>query len=259
MRTTGCSHYSPVLIMSDPDRLRVGRSDGVAQLRAPRYRWVSTGHPGGTGTADAVYNITVPEGFTETELQRYIDSRRQDAGFDTEGFALLTGVDMRHARVAQSEETTVIATAGVSNPAMLPPPGTSVPVSTDRRSDGTVNLLVAVDVPLTDAALYNLIAVVAEAKAATLLRLTDAPGTSSDAVIVGAVSGPSTVQFSGSVTPVGAAVRACVRDAIAASLQARYGDLPVPTSHDATHGSTTITRPTVAPLSLIHSDDGDVA
>ncbi len=243
--------------MRDPDRPRVGRSDGVAQLRAPGYRWVSTGHPGGSGIADAVYNITVPEGFADTELQPFIDSRRHDAGFDIEGFALLTGVDMRHARVAQSEETTVIATAGVSNPALLPPPGTAVPVSADRRLDGTVNLLVAVDVPLTDAALYNLIAVVAEAKAATLLSLTDAPGTSSDAVIVGAVSGPSALRFSGSVTPVGAAVRACVRDAIAASLHARYGDAPVPTADDAAHGSSTITRPEVAPLTLIHSADGD--
>jgi Uncharacterized conserved protein len=243
--------------MCDSNRLRVGRADGVAQLWAPGYRWVSTGHPGGSGIADAVYNITVPEGFSETDLRAYIDTRRNDAGFDTEGFALLTGVEMRHARVAQSEETTVIATAGVSNPALLPPPGTAVPVSTARRPDGTVNLLVAVDVPLTDAALYNLIAVVAEAKAATLLRLTEAPGTSSDAVIVGAVSGASTVRFSGSVTPVGAAVRACVRDAIAASLHARYGDVPVPTSRDAAHGSSTSTRPVVTPLRLIHSADGD--
>jgi adenosylcobinamide hydrolase len=43
--------------------------------------------------------------------------------------------------------------------------------------------------------------------------------------------------FSGSATPVGAAARVCVRDAVRASLRSRYpdGDLPGPAG-DAEHG-----------------------
>jgi len=234
--------------------LRVG---GVAQLRAPGYRWVSTGHPGGLRRADAAYNMQVPKGFSRTDLSAYIDTRLARAGFTTDGFALLTGVDMRHARLARTAETTVIATAGVSNPAVLPDPGAPVPVSSKPPRDGTVNILISVDMHLTDAALFNLIAVAAEAKAATLLRMTDAPGTSSDAIVIGCAPGGAPVPFSGSVTPVGAAVRACVRDAIAASLRSRYGQAGPPHGGDAAHGSTTSVRPRVAPLRLMDSPDGD--
>jgi adenosylcobinamide hydrolase len=227
--------------VGDLTRQAVHRADGVAQLRAPGYRWVSTGHPGGLRTADAAYNISVPEGFSRTDLRSYIDTRRARAGFVADGFALLTGVDMRHARLARTAETTVIATAGVSK----------------SPRGGTVNLLISVDGQLTDAALFNLIAVAAEAKAATLLRSTAAPGTSSDAIIIGCAPRGASVRFSGSVTPVGAAVRACVRDAIAASLRSRYGSGPPPHGGDAAHGSTTSVRPTVAPLRLMDPPDGD--
>ncbi len=243
--------------VGDLTRQAVHRADGVAQLRAPGYRWVSTGHPGGLRTADAAYNISVPEGFSRTDLRSYIDARRARAGFVADGFALLTGVDMRHARLARTAETTVIATAGVSNPAVLPPPGTPAPVRSGSPRGGTVNLLISVDGQLTDAALFNLIAVAAEAKAATLLRSTAAPGTSSDAIIIGCAPRGASVRFSGSVTPVGAAVRACVRDAIAASLRSRYGSGPPPHGGDAAHGSTTSVRPTVAPLRLMDPPDGD--
>jgi Uncharacterized conserved protein len=245
--------------MAERTRPTVGRTDDVAQLLAPGFRWVSTGHPGGVHIADAAYNITVPEGFSRTDLRSYIDSRRVRAGFEADGFALLTGVAMQHARVAQTAETTVIATAGVSNPAVLPPPGTPAPVRSDRSDGGTVNLLISVDARLTNAALFNLIAVAAEAKAATLLRSTDAPGTSSDALIIGCATHGPPVRFSGSITPVGAAVRACVRDAIAASLRSRYGSARPPGGTDAAHGSTTSVRPTVASLRLIEAADGDAS
>jgi TolA-binding protein len=99
----------------------------------------------------------------------------------------------------------------------------------------------------------------AERKAATLLRSTDAPGTSSDALIIGCATHGPPVRFSGSITPVGAAVRACVRDAIAASLRSRYGSARPPGGTDAAHGSTTSVRPTVASLRLIEAADGDAS
>lgn len=235
--------------------------DGVCRFRLPDgpTRFLSTGFDGGVRVADAAYNVTVPEGWDDAgrrDLREYVDGRVDAAGFadvandgaaDGDGGApaLLTGVDQRHGRVARLDGATVLATAGVSNPAALPiPDGEVDPAGTpedDGRSDvgpdaappaGTVNLLVGADRPLAPGALANLVAVAAEAKAATLLATVGFPGTTSDAVVVGCPperdpdghgSDDEGGTFSGSATAVGAAVRACVRDAVRGSLASRYG------------------------------------
>ena len=255
--------------------------DGVCRFwRSHRStRFLSTGFDGGEGIAGAAYNVTVPTGWGDggrRDLRAYVSKRVTAAGFDeddavqaAEPPALLTGVDQRHARVARLDGATVLATAGVSNPAALPVPPAAAgdPSATeerderdrwsgdqaerdrpvDRQVDGTVNLLVGVDRPLDPGALANLVSVVAEAKAATLLATVGVPGTTSDAVVVGcpptdAPGSRPAAQFSGSATPVGAAVRACVRDALRASLRSRYGpdftDAP-PSVADAEYGVST--------------------
>ncbi|MFC7115770.1 adenosylcobinamide amidohydrolase [Natronoarchaeum sp. GCM10025703] len=231
--------------------------DGVLQLSAPGTTWLSTGWNGGRSRADAAYNCTVPEGWERTDLDRYIAERRSGAGFEREGPTLLTGVEMRNARCARMTaerdgtgaiDVFAVATAGVSNPAVLFP-GAEPDSDAHRTSDledspsetGTVNLLVHVDQPATEGALANLVAVVAETKTATLLRETGFPGTTTDAVVVGATERsertPDPLQFTGSGTPTGAAVRACVRDALLAGLAARYADGTMPdTVADAEHG-----------------------
>ncbi|MFC5278842.1 adenosylcobinamide amidohydrolase [Halorubrum rubrum] len=239
------------------------------------------------------------------DLRGYVDGRIRDAGFRVGGGtasddrtappALLTGVDQRHARIARLDGATAVATAGVSNPAALPIPdgdaeavgeGDSARVGTGIVGDdadapeddadtpgddaaphaGTVNLLVGADRALAPGALANLVAVVAEAKAATLLATVGFPGTTSDAVVVGcpaehtdatgsdptegdaAATEREPAAFSGAATPVGSAVRACVRDAVRASLVSRYGPAleAAPASvANAEHGVVTDRRSTV--------------
>ncbi|MDL0128532.1 adenosylcobinamide amidohydrolase CbiZ, partial [Halobacterium salinarum] len=100
------------------------------------------------------------------------------------------------------------------------------------------NLVAATTRALDDAALSNLVAVAAEAKAATLLATAGFPGTTSDAVVVACDPGGETAPYSGSATPVGAATRACVREAVCASLDSR--DAASPDSvESAAHGTTT--------------------
>lgn len=224
--------------------------DGILQLARPGSRWLSTGWNGGFSTADAAYNITVPEGWDRTDLDAYVDERLQAADFSVPGPALLTGVEMRHARGARLGPVVAYATAGISNPAALPVdpsgdrseqtgedakhavPGERSGRHSDDHGFGTVNLLVGTDRRLSSAARANLLTVVAEAKAATLLAIAGVPGTTTDAVIVGDDETGSDVTFSGSATPVGSAARACVRDALLASLEARYSDTAMPTSVD---------------------------
>ena len=265
--------------------LRVDVAHGVCRCRLPSGRFLSTGFDGGVRDADAAYNITVPEGWGdagERDLRSYVDGRVADAGFpaDPDAPALLTGVEQRHARAARLDGVAVVATAGLSNPAALPVDAAAS--STDRNAlsvdagrsaeahttasdesgphppPGTVNLLVGTDRDLDPGALANLVAVVAEAKATTLLAVAGFPGTTSDAVVVASDSSGEPAAFSGSATPLGAAARVCVRDAILASLASRYSDAAetIPDSvADAEHGVVTNDRAVVSRIES--SDDAD--
>ncbi|WP_144902036.1 adenosylcobinamide amidohydrolase [Halobellus captivus] len=181
---------------------------------------------------------------------------------------LLTGVSMRHARRARLGPVEAVVTAGVNNPAALPltavespsgavgataePPAhdavgaraqnvvratgqdadeaTTHDPDDDRPPTGTVNVVVGTTRSLAPGALANLVAVAAEAKTATLLALTGFPGTTSDAVLVGCDPDGEAAAFSGSATAVGSAARACVRDALLASLDSRYAEESPPNS-----------------------------
>lgn len=224
-------------------------AEGVLRIRRPGTRWLSTGLNGGFTEADAAYNLTVPEDWERTDVADYVAERRRRAGFDEPGPALLTGVDLDHARGARAGPVEVIATAGLSNPAALPmnpdeppaPPDSSG--SNGRNRPGTVNLIVGTTRALEDGALASLLAVAVEAKAATLAAETGFPGTTTDAVVVG--SDPTGVPsaFAGSATAVGGAARACVREAVAASLRSRYAAEPMPsTVNDASYGLRTEQR-----------------
>ncbi len=115
------------------------RARGVCRLRREGARWLSTGFGGGFTDAPAAYNVTVPEGFSRTDLGAFVAERCTDAGFDDEGPALLTGVDQRHARCARFGPVEAVVTAGLSNPAALPVDADSrarpspAPMTTRRR------------------------------------------------------------------------------------------------------------------------------
>ena len=218
-------------------------SAGVLRLAHPGARWLSTGWNGGFVAADAAYNVSVPTGFDRTELDAYVEERRREAGFDAEGPTLLTGVEMRHARGARSGSVTAVVTAGVSNPATLPPTGDGTATLEDDVGEydpGTVNVLLSTTRALDDGALASLLSTVVEAKTATLLAETGFPGTTTDAAVVGCRSAGEADPFAGSATPTGAAARACVRDALRASLRSRYPDAEFPkTVDEAEYGVST--------------------
>lgn len=224
--------------------------EDVLRLHRSNTRWLSTGWAGGRSIGPAAYNISVPEGWDCNDIESYVDGRLDRAGFAGRGPVLLTGVDLDHARGARAGPVEVYATAGLSNPAALPMetvPRSEAPSpaneSTARDHTGTVNLIVVTTRALTEAALSNLIAVAAEAKAATLLAETGFPGTTTDAVVVACDSAGEPAMYSGSATPVGAATRRCVREAIRASLASRYADTALPASvADAEYGVFSDTR-----------------
>ena len=243
------------------------RRDGVLRVGRPGTEWLSTGWNGGRRTADCAYNVSVPDGWDRTDLGAYVDERLERAGFGGDGPTLLTGVEQADARGARCGSVTAYATAGISNPAALPMEPTGDSSTRDLAADGapttadddatpgrgTVNLFVGTTRSLESGALANLVAVAAEAKAATLLAETGFPGTTTDAIVVGHDPAGDRVDFSGSGTAVGAATRACVREAVRASLRAHYagrdGSLPESVA-DASHGVSTDVRAEVFRPSL---------
>ncbi|WP_299264465.1 adenosylcobinamide amidohydrolase [Halorientalis sp.] len=232
--------------------MRTVVADGVLRVSGPD-RWLATGPNGGYRTAPAAYNVSVPDGFERTDLDAYVGERRERAGFGTAGPALLTGVDLVHARGARAASVTVVATAGLSNPAALPMPSDGDAGRTGRGGDGgpdrefgTVNLLVGTTRALDRGTLATLLATAVEAKTATLQSLTGFTGTTSDAVAVGCDADGGPAEFAGSGTAVGAAARACVREAVRASLRSRYADHEIPDDvPDAEYGVRTDERATV--------------
>jgi adenosylcobinamide hydrolase len=228
------------------------RTDDRLTLRREGTRWLSNGFDGGYREADAAHNLTVPEGFDRTDLAAYAAER---LGTRPPGPTLLTGVEQRHARGARSGPVEVVATAGLSNPAILRVDGDgeshgrgTTQRDGDRREDrippetggdeqpegkrgyrpGTVNLFVGTTRALDDGALAALLATAVEAKTATLLAVASATGTTSDAIVVGCDPGGEGSRFAGSATAVGRAARACVRDAVLGSLDARYDGVAGP-------------------------------
>lgn len=237
----------------EPSGYDVDRRNGVLAVSRPDTEWLSTGANGGRCHSQRAYNISVPDNWGYTDLTTYVDDRLERAGFDAKTSsgdrppALLTGVGVTDARGARCGSVVAYATAGISNPAALPmdPPGGSLPEAVDPAESGTVNLIVGTTRSLTEGALSNLLAVVAEAKAATLLEQTGVPGTTTDAIIIGHDPTGRPARFSGSGTPVGAAARACVRDSLTAGLSAHYADREQSISDaatDADHGVSTDVR-----------------
>lgn len=228
------------------------RRGDVVRYRRRKTRWLSTGWQGGRRLVDEAYSVTVPDGWCPDDIDVAVDDRLHAAGVERDAGApvLLTGVAAENVRGARCGPVEAYATVGLSNPAALPmdPPGGTLP--NGELVPGTVNLVVGTTVDLADGALANLVAVAAEARAVTLQSAVGVPGTTSDAVVVACDPAGEPQAFSGSATRVGAAARACVREAVLAGLDARYdGDESPPASvADAEYGVSTEVRADVFEL-----------
>jgi adenosylcobinamide amidohydrolase len=103
------------------------------------------------------------------------------------GVAMLTAADVRRWTVADDEGVLAAATVGLGLPVLAAVPA-EVAAREAAEPVGTVNILVAVPAPLSDAALVNAVVTATEAKVQALAEAgLRATGTSSDAVCVACV------------------------------------------------------------------------
>jgi len=179
----------------------------------PGHRMISTGVlGGGLGPREWVLNAQVPAAYARTDPAEHLRELARGLGLTGPGIGLLTAAQVTDLVQRQDEGVHAAATVGLRVPTWAAaPPGRS-----DPELAGTINLIVALPVPLTDAALVNAVATATEAKVQAVLDAGFAgTGTASDAICV-AVPGDGTreEEFAGPRSVWGARIARAVHAAV---------------------------------------------
>ena len=152
--------------------------------RDPGYRMISTGVlGGGLGPREWVLNAQVPAAYARTDPAEHLRELARGLHLTGPGIGLLTAAQVTDLVQRQDEGVHAAATVGLRVPTWAAAP----PGRPDPELAGTINLIVALPVPLTDAALVNAVATATEAKVQAVLDAGFAgTGTASDAICVAA-------------------------------------------------------------------------
>lgn len=137
---------------------------------------------GGIGARDWVVNAQVPPGYARRDPVAHLGALAARAGLAGPGVGLMTAASVGDRRCAADGGAEAVVTAGIGVRGWAAAPDTGA-VAAPRP--GTINIIVSLPVPLTDAALVNAVATATEAKVQALVELgADASGTPTDAVCV---------------------------------------------------------------------------
>ncbi|MFI0406771.1 adenosylcobinamide amidohydrolase [Actinomadura sp. 3N508] len=207
---------------------------------------------GGIGPARWVLNAQVPGGYSRMDPVVHLEELAASHGLDGPGVGMLTAASVSRTMRGDDEGVSVSATvglrvptwaaapAGAVDPELAPmlldgatPPSPPLQPSGESPSawtPGTVNIVVAIPVPLSDGALVNAVVTATEAKTQALLEAGyPCTGTASDVICVAATTGGGAQEpFAGPRSTWGARIARAVHAAVhagalgyAAFLQAR--------------------------------------
>lgn len=192
----------------------------VWEFAEPRLCISSGPLGGGIGARDWVVNATVPLDYDRTDPDRHLIEIGAALGLAGTGCGLLTAVDVTRHHLAADGGVHAAATVGLSSPAWA-----AAPDHHFRREApypvGTINVVVAVPVRLSSAALVNAVATATEAKAQALHEAgIRATGTASDAVVVHCPTDGTPEAFGGPRSTFGARIARAVHAAVLAGSRA---------------------------------------
>lgn len=164
---------------------------------------------GGIGEREWVINAQVPPGYDRLDPVAHLRDLAAGAGLTGAGVGLMTAASVADRCHAEDGGVRAVVTAGIGVRGWAAAPGVG---GLTIPHPGTINIIVSLPVPLTDAALVNAVATATEAKVQALVELgADASGTPTDTVCVaapmptasraGADSGPRTGAGSGTTSP----------------------------------------------------------
>ena len=185
---------------------------------------------GGIGIRHWLINATVPMSYARNDPDAHLAELAGRLGLDGPGVGLLTAVDVAELVTAAGEGVTVWATVGLGAPiwaAASPEAAASPGAAAEKTTVGTVNVVVHVPVRMSEAALVNAVATVAEAKAQAFWELgLAATGTATDATCVICPADGSPAAYGGPRSTWGARI---ARAAHRAVLDGGAGGAPAPT------------------------------
>jgi len=203
----------------------------------PGYQMISSGIVGGgLGPREWVLNAQVAGGYDRTDPVVHLADLAAGLGLCGPGIGLLTAARLTAVVQRQDEGAHAAATVGLRVPtwaaaphgladAGLADPGLADPGLADAgladpglapiRRPGTINIVVSVPVPLSDAAFVNAVVTATEAKTQAVLDAGFAcTGTASDAVCVAAPAGAPGEDFAGPRSLWGARIARAVHAAV---------------------------------------------
>ena len=195
----------------------------------PGYRMISSGVlGGGIGPREWVLNAQVAAGYTRMGPARHLTELAGRFGLTGPGIGMLTAAQVTGLVTRSDEGAEAAVTAGLRVPTWAAAP--AGPADPDL-GPGTINIVVSVPVPLTDAALVNAVMTVTEAKTQAVLDAGFAgTGTATDAVCVAAPVSPGTAaeDFAGPRSAWGARIARSVYDAVlAGAIAYRASETPM--------------------------------
>ncbi len=169
---------------------------------------------GGVGPRNWVVNATVTNTYDRLDPDRHLTEIATSLGLTGDGIGLLTAVDVREVVHREDGGVRVAVTTGIgAHPTWAAGPAAACePV-------GTINAICWLPVRLTEAALVNAVATVAEAKAQALFESgVPGTGTPTDSVVVLCPPDGDAEPFGGPRSVVGGAIARAVHSAIRARL-----------------------------------------
>jgi adenosylcobinamide amidohydrolase len=169
---------------------------------------------GGIGPRDWLINATVRRDYHRTDPDHHLVEIGAALGLLGTGAGLLTAVDVTRHYCAADSGVHAAATVGLSSPAWA-----AAPDHHARRElpVGTINVVVAAPVRLSETALVNAVATATEAKVQALHEAgVQATGTPSDAIIVHCPTDGAAETFGGPRSALGARIARAVHATVLA-------------------------------------------
>lgn len=212
----------------DEDGLRL---PAACWRAGPGYRMISSGVlGGGIGPREWVLNAQVPGGYARTDPARHLTELAARLGLTGPGVGMLTAAQVTDLVMRSDGGVRAAVTAGLLVPTWAAAPAQGAGAAGSGLAPGTINIIVSVPVPLTDAALVNAVITVTEAKTQAVLDAGFAgTGTATDAVCVAVPVSPGTAaaDFAGPRSAWGARIARAVYAAVLAGATG-YRARPLP-------------------------------
>ncbi len=167
---------------------------------------------GGVGVREWVLNAQVAPGYGRVDVSAHVSELATTLGLVGDGVGLLTAAAVRDVRHATDDGVDAHVTVGLTRPTWAAAPDGD---GDDEPTAGTINIVVFVPVPLSDAALCNALTTATEAKCQALFDQGIAgTGTASAAVCVISARDGRGDGFAGPRSRWGARLARCVYDAV---------------------------------------------